>query len=148
MIHTENHIEIAAPAERIWEIAAEVERWPEILSHYRYVRPEETGAGRIVHMGATRTGMPVRWSATQDLDRARGEIRYHHTAGVTRGMDVVWRIVPSAGGCHVTIAHDLAPTRWWLRPALSRYIVGTIFVMHIADRTLRGVRRAAEGPAA
>ncbi|HZU14611.1 MAG TPA: SRPBCC family protein [Chloroflexota bacterium] len=147
-IHTENRIEIAAPATVIWDIAAAVERWPEILPHYRYVRSEGTGEERIVHMGASRSGIPVRWSARQELHPERNEITYHHTAGVTQGMDVVWHIVPSGRGCTVSIDHDLTPRRWWLRPAPARYIVGTLFVMHIADRTLAGVRQEAEARAA
>jgi hypothetical protein len=59
-------------------------------------------------------------------------------------MDVLWRIEPRGEYCHVTIDHDLPRPRRWLRSAPARFIVGRLFVEHIADRTLRGIKKAAE----
>ena len=54
-------IQIDAPLERIFPIAAEVERWPERLPHYRYVRRLPTANGeRRFAMGARRGPLPVR----------------------------------------------------------------------------------------
>lgn len=95
-------------------------------------------------MSARRSAIPVRWAAIQELLPEQLQVIYHHIEGVTRGMDVVWRIERGIGATTVTIEHDLEPYTWWLRPRISRHIVGTLFVMHIADRTLRGVKRQAE----
>lgn len=145
MLHTENRIVVHAPPETVYAVAADVAAWPEILPHYRYVRVLVDGdRGRTVEMSARRSGIPVAWGSRQELLPDRLQVRYHHIAGVTRGMDVLWTVESGPDGTVVTIDHDLDPQRWWLRPRISRYIVGTMFVMHIADRTLRGVKRRAE----
>ena len=59
-------VHIRAPFERIFPLAAEIERWPERLPHYRYVRrvPSSNGERRFA-MGARRGPIPVRWEAVQ-----------------------------------------------------------------------------------
>jgi hypothetical protein len=134
----------------VFALAAEVCRWPELLRHYRYVRelgPQQMGGGdeqQRLDMGASRSGIPVRWTSVQTVYPQDRRIVYHHTGGVTRGMDVVWRIDPQPDGVEVTIEHRLEPSRWWLRPRAAQYVVGHIFIVHIADRTLRGLKRHAE----
>jgi uncharacterized membrane protein len=148
-MHTENRIVIKAPVHRVYELASRVEDWPCLLPHYRYVHVIDTAVGddprsRLVKMGATRSGIPVSWTSLQHLDARKRVIRYRHVGGVTRGMDVVWTLEPANEGTRVTIEHDLLSSRWWLRPTPSAYIVGSIFVESIADKTLAGVKRAAE----
>jgi len=66
--------------------------------------------------------------------------------GVTRGMTVEWTITPAPGGMLVRIAHDFEPP--WPRPLgplVARYIVGDLFVHNIAGKTLRQIKRVAEG---
>ena len=148
-MRTENRIVINAPVHRVYELASRVEDWPRLLRHYHYVHVIDAAVGgdpgsRLVKMGATRSGIPVSWTSLQHLDGRRRRIRYRHVGGVTRGMDVLWTLEPGRDGTHVTIEHDLISSRWWLRPTPSSYIVGSIFVESIADRTLAGVKRAAE----
>ncbi len=150
MLHTKNTIMIDAPFEIIFDLAAEVTRWPQLLPHYRFVRewdplmPADRLGRRVVAMSAWRTGIPVSWTSTQEIDRGAPEIRYHHLAGATRGMNVVWRFEPRRATIEVTIEHHLESARWWFRLPGVEYIVGSLFVMHIADRTLRGIKLQAE----
>lgn len=147
-IHTENHISIHADAQTVYETAANVEQWPRILQHYRYVTVLGGSAleseERLIAMSARRSRIPVRWTSTQLRRRDRLQISYHHVAGVTRGMDVLWTIVESENGVEVRIDHDLQQPRWWLRWRVAAFIVGEVFVTHIADQTLRGVKSCAE----
>jgi ribosome-associated toxin RatA of RatAB toxin-antitoxin module len=148
-IYTVNARSVAASPERVYALAANVADWPRLLSHYRYVRVlEQDDEVRTVAMGARHSGIPVRWTAIQETRPDRLEIRYRHIRGVTRGMDVVWRVEPAAGGARATITHRLRPEWWWLRPALSRWMVGTVFVMAIAERTLAGIAARAEAEGA
>lgn len=146
MLHTENSIVIRAPLGLAFQLAAHIDGWPDILDHYRYVRilEEVRPCVRRVKMSARRNGIPVGWTSLQETDSMRREIRYHHVGGVTRGMDVVWRFSDVAGGCTVTIEHDLDSPRWWLRNRLAKFVVGEMFVKNIADKTLRGVKARAE----
>jgi uncharacterized membrane protein len=154
VLQTENVIEISAPADLVYDLAANVENWPHILTHYRYVTMlQDPGAGADdgtrVEMSALRSGIPVRWGAWQALHPAERRITYHHVAGFTKGMDVEWRIEQRADGTtHVTILHALTSASAWLRSRIAEYVMGHIFVEHIADETLRGIKRQAESLAA
>src|SRR4051812_33818559 len=98
-MHTEASIEMAADAPRIYPLAAGIERWPELLPHYRWVRVlRADGPTRLVEMAAQRNGFPVRWWAEQRLDPETPCITFRHVRGVTRGMDVAWLFEPVAGG--------------------------------------------------
>ena len=47
---------VRAPLSRIFSLAADVERWPSLLPHYRFVRYQErrSDGGGIVDMSASR----------------------------------------------------------------------------------------------
>jgi uncharacterized membrane protein len=138
-------IHIDAPLERIFPLAAEIERWPERLSHYRYVRRVETGNGeRRFAMGARRGPIPVRWEAIQRPLPEERRIEFTHTGGVTRGMQVAWRFEPEGEGWDVSIEHELQ-LKWPLVGgfAASR-VIGPQFIDAIAGRTLQRVKALAE----
>ncbi|MEA2594516.1 MAG: hypothetical protein QOF01_985, partial [Thermomicrobiales bacterium] len=72
-MHTENRIEIRAGLDRIVELATDVERWPVILPHYRWVTLLEGGGDRkVVEMAARRDRIPVRWRAIQEIEQGAG----------------------------------------------------------------------------
>lgn len=138
-------IRIAAPPERIFELAAGVERWPQLLPHYRYVRrvPDPNGERRFA-MGARRGVIPVRWEAVQRPRPDDGTIEFVHTGGVTRGMWVEWRLVPDGDAVDVSIEHRLE-LGWPLIGAFAaERIIGPHFVDFIAGRTLRRMKVLAE----
>jgi coenzyme Q-binding protein COQ10 len=128
-----------APIERIFALAADVERWPERFPHYRYVRrlPDPTGERRFA-MGARRGPIPVRWEAIQRPRPDEGVIEFIHTGGVTRGMAVAWRLRPDPGGVEVSIEHQLST-----RSPVAGAVIAN-FIEAIATRTLRRVKELAE----
>jgi ribosome-associated toxin RatA of RatAB toxin-antitoxin module len=142
-----------APAERVFAAAADVERWPEILPHYRRVRMlERRDGGGLVEMAAWRPfgvlRYPTWWVSEMRVDPAEPAVRYRHVRGITTGMDVVWRIEPRDGGTEVTIVHDWAGPRWPLvgGPA-AEWIIGPVFIHGIASRTLAGIAAFVENGA-
>ena len=142
------HQLIDAPYERIFALAADVESWPEILPHYRYVRrrPDPNGERRFA-MGARRGLIPVTWEAIQRPMRNERRIEFVHTGGVTRGMEVAWRFEPRNGQVDVSIEHEL-DLRWPLIGELvARTVIGPQFIEAIAHRTLRRIRQLAEAGA-
>ncbi|PYI58604.1 MAG: hypothetical protein DMC59_08075, partial [Verrucomicrobia bacterium] len=77
-MHRTNSVVIRAPKIVIFETAANLELWPKILPHYRYVRFLERGADRnVVVMAAERSGIPISWTSEQIIDRNRLEIHFH-----------------------------------------------------------------------
>lgn len=139
-------IRIHAPYERIFRLAAEIEHWPERLPHYRYVRriPSPDGL-RHFAMGARRGPIPVAWAAVQRPMPEERRIEFHHTGGVTRGMEVAWRFEQDGDGWEVSIEHDLE-LRWPLIGAFAaERVIGPHFIDAIAGRTLRTIKTLAEG---
>ena len=138
------HLVMRAPVERIFSLAADVERWPDLLPHYRYVR-RLPGVERRFAMGARRGPIPVRWEAIQRPLPAERRIEFRHTGGVTRGMQVAWRFDDRGDGTtDVSIEHRLE-LGWPLVGELAaRHVIGPQFIEAIAGRTLRRVRELAE----
>jgi ribosome-associated toxin RatA of RatAB toxin-antitoxin module len=141
---------VAATAERVYQAARDVERWPEILSHYRYVRVLDRLPDRqVVKMSANRPFGPLNWPTwwTSEMwtDQGRFEVRYRHIHGITRGMDVVWRLVPEGTRTRVTIVHEWDGPRWPLISGIAaNLVIGPVFVHGIASRTLAGLARYVE----
>ncbi len=141
-------VTVAAPYERVFRLAADIERWPEILPHYRYVRrlPDVKG-DRQYAMGARRGVIPVTWKAIQrPLPEAR-RIEFEHTGGVTRGMVVAWRFEPVGEAWDVSIHHELDLGWPVIGGVVADRIVGPQFIDAIAGRTLRTIKRLAESGA-
>ncbi len=136
-MHTGNSILMRAPKERIFETAADLELWPKILPHYRYIHFYEKGPTRnVVKMAATRSGIPISWVSEQVIDRDALEVRFHHLKAFTKGMRVVWTFTDTADGVLVEILHELRFRFPPLAP-LADKIIGGFFIHHIANRTLR-----------
>ena len=136
-MHTGNSIIIQAPKEKIFETAANLELWPKILPHYRYIRYLERGADRnLVVMAAVRSGIPIVWTSEQVIDRERCEVRFHHLKAWTKGMNVVWRFKETPAGVLVEIIHDLRFRIRLLAP-LVEPIISKGFIHPVASRTLR-----------
>ena len=141
-----------APAETCFRIAADVERWPEILPHYRWVRFLDRrgfGHGRV-EMAAWRefagpARYPTWWVSEMNCDPAEPAVYYKHVRGITRGMEVKWTFEPRGAATHVRITHAWDGPAW---PLVGRFaweqVIGPHFVSAIASRTLRGVAAEAE----
>ena len=151
-MRTVDRIRIAAPWDRVFTAASAVTRWPNILPHYRWVRQLDDG---LVEMAAWRPFGPVKyptwWVSQMTIDRPAGEIRYRHVRGITRGMDVIWKLVEVVEdgrgfrGVDVEIVHTWEGPKWPLIGRLAaNVVIGPIFIHGIASRTLAGIKRATE----
>src|SRR2546427_2633056 len=103
--------------------------------------------------------LPV-WVSEMTVDPPHREIRYRHVQGITRGMDVIWRLrgtggieaqrhggtVRAVGTVAVEIVHSWDGPGWPLiGRAAAALVIGPVFVHGIAVRTLAGIKRFAEG---
>jgi hypothetical protein len=125
----------------------EVERWPSILPHYRWVRVIERRADEaLVEMAAWRPfgpfNYPTWWVSEMRVDQAAAAVHYRHVQGITTGMDVVWRMQPGPGGTEVSIVHEWNGPGWpVLGKAAAKWVIGPVFIHGIASRTLSGIAR-------
>jgi uncharacterized membrane protein len=155
-VYTVDETVVDAPVEACFRTGADVERWPEWLPHYRWVRFQRKdgfGTGRI-EMAARRAfgplPYPVWWVSEMHVDESRPVVVYRHVDGITTGMDVIWSFEDAGDGrTHVKIVHDWdGGPRWPLPMFLRRWIadaiIGPVFIHHVASRTLAGIKRAAE----
>jgi hypothetical protein len=146
---------VRAPLETIFRIAADVERWPSHLPHYRYVRMRERDlrGGGVVEMSANRpfgrVNWPTWWLSEMEVHAPGGAqppaIRFRHVRGITSRMDVEWSFSAVANGTHVRILHVWDGPHWPLIGTFAAtMVIGPIFIHGIASRTLAGLARAAE----
>lgn len=148
-MHTVNEIEILGEAERIcpriFQLAADIQDWPTILPHYRYMRiVEQSETHKVADFGASRDGFPVKWRAKQALFPETNRITFDHIGGITRGMWVEWRLEKRSCGVYVTIEHRLSYPVPLLGPLFAQSIVGKLFVENIAGKTLRCIKAKVE----
>lgn len=142
----------AASPDICFRTAADVERWPDILPHYRWVKfhRKDGFAQGVVEMAAYRHFGPLRyptwWVSEMHHDATARRVHYTHIDGITKGMDVVWEVDPLPGsGSSLRIVHEWSGPEW---PVIGGFaadgIIGPHFISHIAGRTLAGVCKAAE----
>jgi hypothetical protein len=157
-MYTIDEIEVNGPVEACYRAGADVERWPEILPHYRWVRFQEKrdfGTGRV-EMAARRDfiglGYPVWWVSEMRVEPLRPAVLYRHVDGITRGMDVEWSFHPVPGEqerTHIRIVHDWPQGPAWplpggVRRGIADAVIGPVFIHHVAGRTLLGIKRQVE----
>ncbi len=150
-MHAETVVEMRAPLARIVALGADVERWPEILPHYRWVTLLAGGGDRkVVEMAARRGRIPLRWRAVQEIDRSGPTpvIAFHHIWGPTRGMDVAWTFAERPEGVRVAISHEFRPPWPLVGDVIADRIIGPHFIEYVAARTLAVIREIAEKEAA
>lgn len=144
---------VRAPREAIFRIAADVERWPDHLPHYRFVRfrQKATDGGGLVEMSANRpfgiADWPTWWLSEMTVSTEIPNVRFRHVGGITTDMDVEWQFLRRLEDDRtlVRIVHVWNGPSW---PLIGRVaaqaVIGPVFVHGIASRTLAGLAAAAE----
>ena len=143
---------VHAPPDVCFQVAADVERWPDILPHYRWVRfHDKRGFGSgVVEMAAWRrfaAGLryPTWWVSEMRSAAHEPAIYYTHIDGITRGMDVKWELNARGSDTFIKLYHTWRGPAWPLiRGVAAQWVILPHFVSAIAQRTLAGVARAAE----
>ena len=145
-MNTQDEVLILAPWRRVFDAAAKVEEWPQLLAHYRYVTVlSGRGDHRTVLMAASRDGIPCRWQAQQDLDLKRKRIHYRHTrSNFTQGMEVWWILEPQGPQATRVLLTHAMPQEGALMGWFRQHVVGGLFVDAIAAKTLAGLKRHLE----
>ncbi len=148
-MHSEISVDVYGDIEELWALASQVERWPVILPHYRYVELLEIeGPRRIVEMAAWRGWIPLRWRSVVEALPAERRILFEHVGGGARGMAVEWRIVQHDGFVRATIVHRLDNLRYRIvRTRLGRYVLADQLIAPVAGRTLARLKQLVEASA-
>lgn len=108
--YVEHEITVSAPADRVYELIADVQNWPQLFGptvHAECVARD--GQSEQIRIWATANGTVKTWTSRRQHDPGAMTIgfrqeRSQHPVG---GMGGTWTIEPRAGGkCHVRLAHD------------------------------------------
>lgn len=146
-MHKINSLVMHAPKMKVFETAENLELWPKILPHYRYIHYLERSPNRnVVVMAATRSGIPISWTSEQIIDREKCEVRFHHLKAWTKGMRVVWTFEETPTGVLVKISHDLRFRIAVVAPIVD-LLIGDFFIHNIANKTLRCMKAYVEASA-
>lgn len=142
---------VRAPVERIFDLARDVERWPEHLTHYRFVRfaMRARDGGGVVEMSANRPfgvmNWPTWWRSEMQIIGTAPAVRFKHVGGITTGMDVEWSFDAVTNGTHVRVLHVWNGPAWPVVGSIAATaVIGPVFVHGIASRTLAGLAHVAE----
>jgi aromatase len=110
----EHRTVVDAPAETVYRLVADVERWPRIFPpsvHAEYVeRNAERGSGEeVIRLWAVANGEPKTWTSRRRLDAAalRVDFRQEVPARPVAAMGGAWLVEPLPGGAtSVRLLHD------------------------------------------
>lgn len=136
---------IEIPGERLFDLVADVERYPEFLplmrqavivarSENAYETQQTLAVGLLAHRFRTRT----------ELDRPRA-IRVTSTDRAFSRFEILWSFAPTPDGrCQVEFSLDYAVRSLWLRPLGDMLI--TPMAMTMVDAFVSRARKLDTGP--
>ncbi|GAB3483330.1 aromatase/cyclase [Nocardiopsis coralliicola] len=108
----EHAAEVGAPAETVYRIAAEVERWPQIFPptvHAEYAERRPGEGEEVIRLWALAHGAPRTWTSRRrlDPDALRVEFRQEVPAHPVAAMGGAWVVEPlSEQTSRVRLLHD------------------------------------------
>ncbi len=145
----------SAPVDVCFRVGADVERWPEILPHYRWVRfrQRQDFATGVVEMAAWRSfgfiDYPTWWVSKMWHDRDAPAVYYEHVEGITSRMAVRWEFEARGTQTLIRVVHEWEGPRWPLIGRLAASaVIGPGFISAIARRTIAGVAVEAQAQTA
>jgi ribosome-associated toxin RatA of RatAB toxin-antitoxin module len=146
-LYSASSIQIRAPRERIFDLAQDIVRWPELLPDYRKVQdagPDPVGRP-MFRMTVHRAGLPISWKSVCDIDGTALELRFEHLTGWTKGMKEVWTFTPTRDGTRAEIVQNLAfrvpPVALLVEP-----VIGIVLVRSLARKSLSALKQVTEKP--
>lgn len=141
---TLHSITIEAPAEIVYDIIADVSRWPQFFAPNVHVEQLEHDAGsERIHIWATANGEVKHWISRRELDRANLSVSFRQEVSQppVASMGGKWVVTPvSPAGSLLELYHDFsavdgsAEGQEWIRAALDRN----------SAAELEGIKRIAE----
>ncbi|MDA2809090.1 aromatase/cyclase [Nocardiopsis sp. RSe5-2] len=111
----EHRTTVEAPADRVYDLIAQVENWPRLFPptvHVDHVERGDTGADTAeerIRIWATAGGEVKNWTSRRELDRTRRRIRFRQevSSHPVASMGGTWIIEPvTEGRCRVRLLHD------------------------------------------
>ena len=147
---TVDSVTVNVSIDKAFTVSSDVVRWPQFLRHYRWVKwIEPRSNGGLVEMAAWRPfgvfKYPTWWVSEMTVVPDDYRVLYKHVDGMTRGMDVEWRLSEIGSAVEISIVHEWGGPPWPIISGIAAdLVIGPIFIHGIASRTLAGVKQEAE----
>ncbi|MEU4805707.1 aromatase/cyclase [Actinosynnema sp. NPDC023587] len=109
LTEVEHEITVAAPAEEVYRLLADVENWPRLFPPTIFVEREELDdQAELIRIWATANGEPKHWTSRRTLDPAalRIEFRQQVSTPPVARMGGTWIVERHPEGARVRLRHD------------------------------------------
>lgn len=133
---------IIGPLDRVFELAEDVMRWPQIMPHYKSVKLlDEYGNKRVLEMVAyietakKKRVLPIKWTAIQESIPEERALSFWLIKGPLKDMEVEWTFgeMEYKDKSIVEIGADYTFNKYLL---IAKYAVGNFFVHNPFSSTL------------
>lgn len=108
--NVEHEVVVAAPADAVYRLIADVEEWPRLFPPTVHVdRVEQWGTSERIRIWATANGEAKTWTSRRELDPAARTIHFRQEvpSPPVGAMGGSWVVEPLPGtGCRVRLLHD------------------------------------------
>jgi ribosome-associated toxin RatA of RatAB toxin-antitoxin module len=147
-------VHILGPLERVFSLAEDVMRWPEIMPHYKSVKLlDEYGNKKVLEMVAyveTSSGkrvLPIKWTAIQESIPEERALSFWLIKGPLKDMEVEWTFgeMEYRDKSIVEIGADYTFNKYLL---IAKYAVGNFFVNNPFSNTLSYLKDIVEAETA
>ena len=139
----EESILIDAPADSVYERAADLEAYSDLADEYRESKVlSRDDAGAVVERKARIAGLPFTWRSNAAFVPPHS-IEFCQISGPLRGMRTLWQIAPEPEGTRLSIVHDLTVGPRPVGNALAG-VVYRLFVKKLALKILTSLKASLE----
>ncbi len=148
MATVDSEIVIAEKPQRVFELAQQVERFPEVIASLKSVEvlSREGNRTRTRWVGTAQMGPVTRdisWEEEDEWDAEALECRFHLTGGDLKRYDGVWKFLAEDGGTRCLLHLDYEMGIPLLSPLVNKMIHAKM--QESCDELLRGLKKLAAG---
>jgi len=144
MISVKNEIIIDAPLSVVFNIASDVEKYPEFIPTYKKVKIiEQDGERMIVQREGMAWGKLVNWSSEVWIS-PNISIKAIQLEGLLQGMRIEWQFEEIDDRTRILLVHNFEYKRIpFIGNLIARFIIARI-VSRMAEETLKGIKGMSE----
>lgn len=145
MIRTVNSILIKADIDRVFSVAADMEKYPEFIPSYKEVKVVSREGNKMLVERIGQVGKKmVKWKSCVMLE-PNSSIYAEQIEGPIKGMQIQWLFEDTKDGVQITLTHAFEYKKIPLIGNLIGRLIVARIVKQMADETLKGIKTKVEG---
>ncbi|MDI6736424.1 MAG: SRPBCC family protein [bacterium] len=145
MIRTVNSILIKASIDRVFSVAADMEKYPEFIPSYKEVKVVNRDGNKMIVERLGQVGeKTVKWKSCVTLTPLKS-IQAEQLEGPIKGMQIQWLFEDTKEGVKIILIHDFEYKKIPLIGNLIGRLIVARIVKKMAEETLKGIKTKVEG---